>query len=219
MFVSCTCKQSVSNVCGGYSLADNASIAFRYEEWLSFASTCNRYPQESLTWLWDEIRRWRFHLNVNFYPYFTENIVRLNGWPDTRAIPGPLVPPELPDYLRYADYRPIQYGGERPRQIRRELAPGNISLLDRQGFWNGGWPIGEGGQGLINLWVGVDGHQRINDRMVVKDTMIRCWEWERPSAWRGDFRNVQDRIPVEVQAMNDLTNITGSDKFVGVRHW
>ncbi|KAI4720484.1 hypothetical protein E4T48_03199 [Aureobasidium sp. EXF-10727] len=55
-----------------------------------------------------------------------------------------------------------------------------------QGNWQGGYFLGEGGQGAVHYWVNVDSNQKIIDRVVIKD------EWssdplEEPEIYQGIY--------------------------------
>ncbi|PPJ52303.1 hypothetical protein CBER1_09257 [Cercospora berteroae] len=80
--------------------------------------------------------------------------------------------------------------------------------------------LGSGGNGSAHLWVQVDGKDIIQDRIAVKD----CWtdgpfHWGSVKFWDGDPRdmNPEDRLPVEVKAMQACQNKPGSHRIAGIR--
>ncbi|CAD0106563.1 unnamed protein product [Aureobasidium uvarum] len=55
-----------------------------------------------------------------------------------------------------------------------------------EGDWQGGYFLGQGGQGAVHYWVKADANQKIIDRVVIKDE----WSWdslEEPEIYKGIY--------------------------------
>lgn len=91
-------------------------------------------------------------------------------------------------------------------------------LLARDG-WNGGWPLGSGGQGHVNLWARVTRGGQVVERMAVKDIWLSATDWTSAAAWVGNVFDIEDRVPTEVHAMRVLRDEAHSDKTVSMVEW
>ncbi|SMR43790.1 unnamed protein product [Zymoseptoria tritici ST99CH_3D1] len=105
------------------------------------------------------------------------------------------------------------------RKEAKRIAQGNLGL-----GWVGPWAVGKGSFGAATLHVKQNAYGRIIDRLVMKDTIFQgrtADHWNRKELWTGNDGGPEDlnSIPIEIQAMKDLRNKTGSGSVVELRNW
>ncbi|KAK5121097.1 hypothetical protein LTR85_005581 [Meristemomyces frigidus] len=83
----------------------------------------------------------------------------------------------------------------------------------------GGWKLGEGGFGSVGLWMRQDMHGRVSDRTACKDTYMEEDHWANEFYWRGNFDDIVNRVPTEVDAMLALRDKPGSSSIVRIRNY
>lgn len=65
--------------------------------------------------------------------------------------------------------------------------------------WRGAWMFSEGALALAGLWVQVDGHDNVQDRVVRKDTYVDSFEWGHIGKWYGNIKDPANRLPYEIK--------------------
>lgn len=72
----------------------------------------------------------------------------------------------------------------------------------------------------VGLWLSGDEHGRVIDRLAVKDTwyMEQPFWWTDQAWWRGDARDLLNRVPAEVHIMQRL-NATNAENILKMKAW
>ncbi|KXT16371.1 hypothetical protein AC579_5579, partial [Pseudocercospora musae] len=104
--------------------------------------------------------------------------------------------------------------GDAGKEPRRTVAAANPPFSDGR-TWVGQRHLGGGGYGTAHAYFALDNKdEKISARIVVKDSWITTSHWNSFWFWHKDPENPDERIPVEVQAMLNTKDKTGSDGVV-----
>lgn len=97
---------------------------------------------------------------------------------------------------------PAENDAHRKHRHRRHLSDRQDGYLDE--FWEGAWPIGEGGMGVAALWIKENERGQISERIVRKDAYLTRRDWADATKWDGNARDGRHRVPMEAACHRHL---------------
>ena len=157
------------------------------------------------------VKSWGKHAS-NFEEYLEENTKAMSVVQEQITDLEERKPGGNPRKIREADYAAMNEKQIRSK-VKADLASGLESFEFDSPYWPGAWHADReftgGGMGKVNLWVRVDEHNTIVERIIRKDTALRKYAWSDACRWHGDLHD-PNRVPNEYHIQNRLQQGPGS---------